>query len=759
MKKGINGLLVGVFMLLGNTEAMAYLSDEILSENLSQDIQTVKTRLYQYSLETPDIPLIEGYMKTQQQDGGWTDINYQDKKKSGWEPLLHLRRLLAMVEAYRNPDSELYSNSELKEKALGALDFWFACRIKGSSSWLNLIGIPKTLGPLLLLLEDELTPVQMENGLYVMDYEVRYKKWKHQEHLRYWWNDGEAAGQNKLWMIRVQLFAGVLRGQSDVVQACFSSAAEEFRVDRPQLRDISKGNEGIQVDSSFHQHGPQLYSGGYGLGFAADAAYFLSLAQGTQFEFSKEQQDFILSYILDGQQWMIYKGVFDYSALGREISRQGISHKGNQMLAACDYLSELDLPRREELQTFGRQLQDNDLQQTLTGHRHFWYSDFSVHRGTNYYVSVKMNSSRTLGTEMGNGEGLKNYYLAEGCTYIFIDGDEYNDIFPIWDWTRIPGTTCERTETPPPLEKWGGKDGVDTVSRGATDFVGGISDGTYGLAAMDYQKDAVKARKAWFCFENEIVCLGSGVSCSSSNSVATSVNQCLLKGDIQVSSGEKVTRGEHLSEASQWLLHAGVGYVFPEEARIHLKTEAQSGSWHSINQRYSDEQISRDVFSLWIDHGTVPFEQTYYYIVVPSADEKELSAYMNRTQSVIEVLSNTSSIQSVRNRKLGVTQVAFYEAGFVDLGDNLFVRVDNPCLLMLSENEGEIQLAVSNPENKELSFTVEMNMPLAGEGCLWSDQDKISRIKVDLPDGIYAGQTVVRTFIKHPSAQRIGGDR
>jgi len=38
-----------------------------------------------------------------------------------------------------------------------------------------------------------------------------------------------------------------------------------------------------------------------------------------------------------------------------------------------------------------------------------------------------------------------------------------------------------------------------------------VSDGSYGLAACDFERDGLTARKSWFFFDDEIVCLGAGI--------------------------------------------------------------------------------------------------------------------------------------------------------------------------------------------------------------------------------------------------------
>jgi len=77
------------------------------------------------------------------------------------------------------------------------------------------------------------------------------------------------------------------------------------------------------VLSSTHQHGEQLYTGGYGLVYATTSAGFY--AWGTRFEIPADRRALFSSYLLDGEQWLVRGDVIDYSTVGREITRQGLT--------------------------------------------------------------------------------------------------------------------------------------------------------------------------------------------------------------------------------------------------------------------------------------------------------------------------------------------------------------------------------------------------------------------------------------------------
>lgn len=65
----------------------------------------------------------------------------------------------------------------------------------------------------------------------------------------------------------------------------------------------------------------------------------------------------------------------------------------------------------------------------VPGNTHFWKSNIMTHHGSDYYMSAKVISVRTNGTEMLNGQNLKGYYLPLGATNIMTTGHEYDDAF------------------------------------------------------------------------------------------------------------------------------------------------------------------------------------------------------------------------------------------------------------------------------------------------------------------------------------------
>ncbi|HET6385207.1 MAG TPA: polysaccharide lyase family 8 super-sandwich domain-containing protein [Armatimonadota bacterium] len=434
---------------------------------------------------------------------------------------------------------------------------------------------------------------------------------------------------------------------------------------------------------------------------------------------------------------MVWHDVYDYGCTGRGITRPGQNARG--LTGAIEKLAQVSGPRQQEFAALDRRLRGEPGAAPLVGNRQFWCSDIMVQRRPGYYTSARMYSTRTLSTDgYINGENKKSHHLADGATYIFRTGEEYRDIFPVWDWKRIPGTTCEHSAAPMDPHK--------VQQRGRTRFVGGVSDGMYGAAAMDLERDGLSARKAWFYFDDEFVCLGAAITSTTGAPILTSVNQCLLKGPVITSNGPAPLRdGSAVEEApGGWVLHDGIGYLFPGSANggvIHVQNQVQTGSWAEIGVG-SPAPVSLPVFSVWIDHGVKPVNASYEYIVVPGATAESLAA--GRADDPVEILSNTTALQAVRQTKLKMVEAVFSQAGKLSGGAGWNIGVDQPCLLLLRETADGVEISAANPDNQPLGVNVTVDRDLTGDGATAPPGG--TQIHFELPAGPEAGQSVTRTL-------------
>ena len=220
--------------------------------------------------------------------------------------------------------------------------------------------------------------------------------------------------------------------------------------------------------------------------------------------------------------------------------------------------------RAVEFEAMARSLRGQGSADLVEGNRMFWRSDFMAHQRAGFYASARMCSTRIKSNESGNGENIFGYHLGHGATCFMRTGEEYHDLMPFWDWQMLPGVTCARTDKPVPQTPWG---------RGAfqeSSFAGGVSDGRYGAAAMEFVKAGLRARKAWFFLDDQIVCLGAGIENQGVEPLHTAVNQCRLVGDVVGPDGKFDTEKVHSLNGPTWVLHDGWAYVFPEACAVRV---------------------------------------------------------------------------------------------------------------------------------------------------------------------------------------------
>lgn len=512
-------------------------------------------------------------------DGSWTDIDYSDRKRSGWEPMKHALRLHRLSIRYAKTGDETILDAIHR-----AMAWWFDTEPVCTNWWYNEIGIPREMGPAFLLLKDRMTPGELSGAVKVMDKSTL-----------------SMTGQNKVWLAGNVLIKGLLLDDEALVRQARDSIVSEIF--------ISDSVEGLQKDFSFHQHGPQLQFGNYGLSFACTLCWWIRALEGSGIDVPEQQIEILRDFIREGLTRVVWKGMFDFSACARQVfpdTQRGKAICAMQAAANLGF-TEKELVRH---QLWGRYYTD---------------SDFGVYRTRKWYSSIRMQSSRTIGFETTNSENMKGYFSSDGALLVRKRGDEYDNISPVLDWKKVPGTTAYDDLVP----LWGCREKFP-YNKSAKVF--GQASGKLMACAMDYDRDSLRARKAWFFWKDGIVCLGAGISRPGSAVVTTSVQQCHLRGRVRYSG-----RGD--------VRHDGISYFPLEGTAFRTGKVSHSGSWHAMAPYLSDEEVKADLFELFISHGEAPQDASYAYVVVPGKKTRFGAA---RAAGKVEILENSTLRQTVR---------------------------------------------------------------------------------------------------------------
>jgi chondroitin AC lyase len=697
---------------------------------INPDLEIVRKRIVDDLME-PSVnnEKIKQLVETIQPDGSWPGINYKDTTKTGFQHSIHLANMLDLARAYKKPGSGYYKNAAVKKTVSAALDYWIAHDFICENWWWNEMGTPNWMINTLLILDTDLTDKQRTEGARIAS--------------------------------RASLTKGVgPRPGGDFVPIAGMVCKQAlFKRDETMLEDAIKvmadqvvitDRRGINPDMGFHHRLDNVTSiHTYGTNYVSSFAYWAVKFAGTQFSLPDSALKLLIDYYLDGICKATAYGIYpDPGAENRDLSRKGALHASEteipqNLMTASDY-------RKKELQNI-IDIRNGKHAPNLVWDKYFWHSSYFAHQRKNYFTSVRMYSSRQNNIEEPyNEESLKMHHLADGANFISRTGREYVNIFPVWDWQKIPGATIvHRPSLPSPKE---------IAKKGLTDFVGGVTNGEFGAAAFDFRSvhDPLTARKAWFFFDREYVCLGTAIHSEAVYPVVTTLNQSLLKSDVVVKTKDDLQtlkKGQHHLDKVFWVLQDSVAYIFPDPATVYLSNTTAAGKWEEITQQawaFKEPVVKKEVFSLCIDHGAKPQNASYEYVVLPGINATSLESYLRI--SPITILSNTSEIQAVLHKSLNLAEIVFYKSGSLKIADGVEITAESPCIIMLKTTGNHIsEIAVSDPTQKLKSLRFSINTLIEAKADHWqieqNKEKKNSIVTVDLPEDGYAGQSMV---IKSP---------
>lgn len=648
-------------------------------------------------------------------NGSFTDIDYSREERTNWGPLTHINRVYDFVFAYTNPRNRYYEQEELYHKIVAALDYWYQRNPQCNNWWYNQIAEPQLLGVLL---------IQMRTGKKLIPAELETKTLLRMKTDG--GNPGKWTGANMTDIALHWIYRACLTADATMLKQAVGYVFNPVKY---------TSEEGFQYDNSYFQHGQQLYIGGYGDEILKGVTQVATYTQGTQYAMPTDKLELVSKFMRNTYYQTIRGKYMLFDALGRSVSRPDITDKSSTALVAKRMMA-LDPQHSAEYDAIIRRLQGAEpaSYQLKPLHTHYFNGDYTLHVRPGYTFDVRTTSNRTSRCEYGNGENLKTYFMSDGCTNLTIGGNEYFNIFPVWNWAQIPGVTAPQLPTIPLAPNaW--------QTTGTSTFAGGVSDSIYGATAYAYHDTYeginTAAKKAWFFFDDEVVCLGAGITSTASAPLNTTVNQCnLIDQQVTVSKKGRVSAlpmGAYTyNNELDWALNNGIGYLFPQGGNLFLTTGTQSGSWYDINQSTPKTEVEEPVFTLGFDHGLSPQNATYAYIIVPNKKTPaEMAAYPTKN---IEILANTDSVQVVRNKQLGIWQMVFYQkATFVH--KEMSVSVDKGCALLFRDiTAPEATFHIADPAQAQAKIEVEVRIP--------SVSPKAKRVVCDFTNtGVYAGKS------------------
>ena len=342
-----------------------------------------------------------------------------------------------------------------------------------------------------------------------------------------------------------------------------------------------------------------------------------------------------------------------------------------------------------------------------------WYTgDRAAQHTRDYAFGIAMASKRHINYESILNENKNGWYTGDGAFHIYssYDSNQYDGVNFMQNMNiayRFPGTTedmQERVARGIGFNPWKAPNafagsmqlddkyivaGMEFISEYCDEDLGN-HDEVRGYSRAVHKNDLV-AKKAWFCFDDEAVLLGAGITSTMNSPVNTIAAHRRIVKDEEFSqtlgtrdSVFTVPKAEFSERYESpryfnWGGHAG--YVFLEDTKL------------LVNRYNYTTNVEQPYLELRIEHGENPTGATYAYAVLPYASNERLEEYSKEPD--VEIVSNTEKLQAVREKNLGVTGYVFYEAGRCEA-----VEVDTPSLVFYGDRNGEIEVSVCEPTHE-----------------------------------------------------------
>ncbi|HEX7421353.1 MAG TPA: polysaccharide lyase family 8 super-sandwich domain-containing protein [Thermoanaerobaculia bacterium] len=651
-------------------------------------------------------------------DGSWIDVDYTETPSGSWSPWDHVRRLTVMAKAYRTPGQAFYRDPQLLVEIESSLryvnNFYGPTRFPTGNWWFWTLGIPLDLGPTLVMMRGDVTQATYDD--LVRDMTLRIGSSPAARGIV----GPVPVGENLVWSSFTHLCLGLLKDDPTMLAQVRDAMAG---VALPSIAD------GIQSDRSFHQHGAQLYTGGYGGSFANDVSRYAMITRGTAFALPQDSLGAFSDYIADGVAWSLYGNYFDVSVISREVARR--STTGFNGIAALVQSAQFDSPRAAEIRAAAsRMLQSwtwglptelagaatmversNVVASWPAGHRHYYESDYTVHRRPDWFASIKMSSIRTKTGENTNGENVLGSRQSDGRFFLSMNGTEYfgSDVWPALDWTRLPGITVEQSPSAADA----------TYGFGLRTIAGGTGDGRNGVSMMDVAplNSTLTAKKSWFFFDDAIVFLTSSITDGSPNRVETIVNQWPTSAP--------------LTTGSNWMQADNVGYYFPA-GNPSTKRETGTGTWAQLGAESDTTPYSATFLTLWFDHGMSPVNTAAEYAIVPNVSATEMRNWA--ASNPISIRADNATVAAVRNNRDNALGIAFFTAGSVD-----GFQADAPAVVYVTPSGNNLQVSAADPTNGATG-TIHLTIPFGSRS-----------VTIEFPRN---GGRTFTTTVKAPQSKR-----
>ena len=709
-------------------------------------------------------------------DGYYTDINLsKDRKsifksfenmKSGVDVLKQYDGLVKIVKAYSTPGTKYYKKEEIKTQVIDALDWLYDNAYHENlpelgNWWQWEIGIPKKLNEILAIMYDEVPKDKKIKYLKASQYFQPYAKWSafspsasysSAPHKRI------STGGNRIDTSLICFIRGVLMEDRTQILDGLNSVAE--------VGKIVTEKDGFYKDGSFVQHDNVAYNGTYATVLFDGLGMILELIDGTEFKIESPEINNIYDSILKGYSYLMINGGVNDSVSGRSISRDNSSEieRGRDLVSSITLLSS-KAPKeyRNDLYSMIKKIVlDNNFYSVIKkeskpkiknilenimadenikplkveGTKIFGAMDRAVYTNSKEgKVVLSMHSNRIANYETMNEENLKGWYTGDGMTYIYgKDSSSFVEFWPTADMYHLSGVTNSINKME---NKAGERREKPTVSP--KKFVGGVETGDVAFVGMDFisWNNKTTAKKSWLMIDGAVLALGSNITSTDGEIHTTIDNRILKKGKIYID-GKELNKNSTIKDPKNLTINfnenypdENIGYKIINSPELNINFTENKGSWKDIGGTL-DTEIVKQYFSVYLNYGKDPKDETYAYVILPMFSKDEVENY-DTSRFKIEKLDDKAHI--VRDAKTDIVAINFWNNG-----ENEFegIKTKYPLSIIKDEEDGILKLYVSDPtqaKNENVSLEISGKYKLiekSSDKIFVKTENGVTKLNLDL---------------------------
>ena len=509
---------------------------------------------------------------------------------------------------------------------------------------------------------------------------------------------------------------------------------------------------GIKVDGTTFHHGG--FYPAYTTGVLAMVGQFIALTDHTRYVPTVEARQVLKSAFIsmrnycNAYEWGIgisgrhpFGGsmkendvaAFAYLALAGDLSEEGNTfdhHLAADYLRLCNKnTSEVSYFKKEGIAPA----------KAPQGFFVYNYGSAGIFRRDGWMVTLKGYTTDVWGAEIYKKDNRYGRYQSYGSVQIMgypsrkASGFNENG----WDWNRLPGTTTIHL----PFDLLDSPLSGTTMAHSKENFSGSSSlEGQNGMFAMKLMERNLKnftpdfvARKSVFCFDNRMICLGTGIS-NNNNSFPTETT--LFQSTFQKGKSDIYVDGQQKNAPCHLELTDGKRHGIQDGYNNYYLVNGDNIQVQIARQDSRHEKThieTQGTFaSAYINHGVTPQNAAYEYMVLIQPTPEELNAA--RRKAPYRIIHKDNIAHVVADSQTGITAYAAFET-YLPQKDELFLSIPAETMVMQKQSGSDILLSVCDPNlnisekaftTKEPSRPIEKKLILKGKWRSATPHEKIT---------------------------------